>query len=296
MSELLSPAFIRRLEGLAIATRRQLAGGPAGERRGRRRGQSLEFADHRPYSPGDDLRHLDWTLFGRLDRPYVKRFEEKNELGLQLVLDATGSMAHGKWLAARQLAAALTYVGLAGGDRVRLSALGGAGEVPPPPLRGRDRIHLALRYLQALTCQGRADLRTLLERQLASGPPGAVILLSDLLCPEPEVDALLAVLASGPRQASLILLCGPEELGRWDEAGLWDAGGDGEVRLHDSETDEVLDLTLDESMRQRYAEAFERHARRLEGRARQLGMSCTRAPVHRPLEELVLQTLRGVVA
>jgi uncharacterized protein (DUF58 family) len=293
MTELLSASFLRRLEGLAIAVRRQVSAGPAGERPGRRHGQSLEFADHRPYTPGDDLRHLDWTLLGRLDRPFVRLFEERSELGVQILLDATGSMAHGKWLAARQLAAALAYVALAGGDRVSLAGLGGGTSAPPPPVRGRERVAVLLSYLQALGCSGHADLLAQLRRQLAARPRGAVLLVSDLLLPDAELDALLALLASAPRQASVVLVVGPEELGQWDQAGLWDSGGDGEVRLHDSETGETLDVTLDEAMRQRYADAFERHARRLEGRARQLGLTSARAPVHLPLEQVVLSSLRA---
>src|SRR5579883_3141781 len=228
MAGLLSPSFLLRLEGLALATRRRLAQGDTGERAGLRRGQSLEFADHRPYAAGDDLRHLDWRLFGRLGRPYVKRFEERSELGVTLLVDASASMSDeaprdapsgalpSKWLLARQLAGALAYVALCGGDRVQVAALGGRQGRPPAPVRGRDRVHAILTYLEGLATDevGRAtDVRAELARAAAHRPRGMLIVVSDLLFAG-AVEAV-AALAFAPRQVVVVQLFGCEERGLW---------------------------------------------------------------------------------
>src|SRR5438093_3089938 len=124
-NSLLTPELLRRLEQFQLLAARRTKSSAKGERRSRARGQSVEFADHRTYTPGDDFRYLDWNLFGRLDRLFLKLYEEERELPVTIFLDASESMTFGsprKFDFARQIAAAIGYVALCGFDRVSVIA------------------------------------------------------------------------------------------------------------------------------------------------------------------------------
>src|SRR6476646_790811 len=127
---LLPPELLRRLEQFQLLAARRAKSSARGERRSRARGQAVEFADHRSYVPGDDFRYLDWNLFGRLDRLFLKLYEEERELPVRIFLDASESMTFGeprKFDFARQVAAAIGYVALCGFDRVSIVPFPGAG-------------------------------------------------------------------------------------------------------------------------------------------------------------------------
>src|SRR5215471_4484904 len=162
---LLTPELLRRLEQFQLLAARRAKSSAKGERRSRARGQSVEFADYRSYVPGDDFRYLDWNLFGRLDRLFLKLYEEERELPVRIFLDASESMAFGeprKFDFARQIAAAIGYVALCGFDRVSVipfpdnaeeTAVRGALR----SVRGRKT---ALRFFQnisVLTAKGAAN-------------------------------------------------------------------------------------------------------------------------------------------
>src|SRR6201995_2403992 len=121
MSALLTPELLRRLEQFQVLAARRAKRSGRGERGSKAAGQSGEFADHRNYTPGDDFRYLDWNLYGRLDRLFLKLYEEERELPVRIFLDASESMTFGvprKFDFARQVAAAIGYVALSGFDRV----------------------------------------------------------------------------------------------------------------------------------------------------------------------------------
>src|SRR3954466_13331304 len=128
IDELLSSELISKVSHLDFTSRKIFAGKLKGERRSKKRGESVEFADHRPYVVGDDLRHIDWNIYGRLDRLFLKLFLEEEDLALHIILDCSASADCGrpsKFLYMQQLAMALGYVGLVNLTRVTLSAVGG---------------------------------------------------------------------------------------------------------------------------------------------------------------------------
>ncbi|KPK80753.1 MAG: hypothetical protein AMJ81_11405, partial [Phycisphaerae bacterium SM23_33] len=140
LTELLDPEFMARLDALDVLSRKMLQGKLQGERRAKRRGQSVEFADHRPYVVGDDLRFVDWNVYGRLDQLFLKLFLEEQDLSVQLVVDVSGSVGWGdppKDLAIKKLAAALGYVGLVNNNRVTISAFADGVVGQLQNLRGR---------------------------------------------------------------------------------------------------------------------------------------------------------------
>ncbi len=141
IDDLLKPEFVAKLSRVDLASRKVFAGKLKGERRSKRRGESVEFADHRPYVVGDDLRFIDWNIYGRLDKLFLKMFLEEEDLSLHIVIDASASSDCGepsKFRFMQETAAALGYIGLINYNRVSLTAIGGVGQVRTVPTR-RDK-------------------------------------------------------------------------------------------------------------------------------------------------------------
>ncbi|MEO0630162.1 MAG: DUF58 domain-containing protein, partial [Planctomycetota bacterium] len=199
LEDLLPADLIARLDRLDITSRKLLTGKLKGERRSKKRGESVEFADHRPYVIGDDLRHIDWNIFGRLDRLFLKLFLEEEDLSLHLVIDASASADTGepnKFFLMQQLAMALGYIGLNNYNRVACTAIGANTELLTrvADLRGKRRTHDLARFLCNLEPGsgigdtdspdvpdfGEACKRIALTRR----GKGVMVLLSDMLIKE----------------------------------------------------------------------------------------------------------------
>src|SRR5262245_36003455 len=177
---LLSAQLLRQLEQLELQARRRSRSSGRGERRSKARGQSVEFADYRSYVAGDDLRRLDWNLYGRLDRLFIKLYEEERELPVQVFLDASESMSFGtpaKFEFAKRLAAAIGYIALCGFDRVTIRAFPepqGAGESRAVSesvhraalrgVRGKRSAPAFFENLRALTPGGMGEFNDALRR------------------------------------------------------------------------------------------------------------------------------------
>src|SRR5829696_2838669 len=155
-------AFLRQLERLLLLMKSPVRGGLKGGRRSVKRGQSVEFADYRDYSLGDDLRQLDWNVYARLERLFVKLFIEEEDVTVTLLLDASASMASGrpeKLLFAKRAAAALGYIALASEDRVTVSVMAGRASRRRSGLRGSGRVFRLLSDLSAVEpAEGPTDL------------------------------------------------------------------------------------------------------------------------------------------
>src|ERR1700756_1475252 len=137
---LLDPKFLAQLEQLELVSRKIFLGRMKGERRSKRKGQSVEFADYRNYVVGDDLRFLDWNLFARLDKLFIRLFMEEEDLHFYILLDNSLSMDFGwpsKLHFARQVAAALAFIGLVNMDRVVIEAFNNGRTQSMPAARGR---------------------------------------------------------------------------------------------------------------------------------------------------------------
>lgn len=182
--ELLPPALLARLERLELVSRKVFRGRLKGERRSHRKGQSVEFADFRHYVPGDDLRFVDWNLYARLDRLYLKLFLEEEDLHVYFLVDSSPSMDFGeptKFFAAQQLAAALGFVGMCRGDRVRIEFLGNANKTSPV-FRGRSQLLRMTQFVQSVQPNEVFDLTDAVKRFcLRATGRGIVVLLSDLM-------------------------------------------------------------------------------------------------------------------
>src|SRR5450432_269070 len=191
---LLEPKFLARLEQLELVSRKIFMGRMKGERRSKRKGQSVEFADYRNYVVGDDLRHLDWNLYARLDRLFIRLFQEEEDLHFYVLIDNSLSMDFGspsKLHCARQIAAALAFIGLVNMDRVVIEVFNDRLTQSMPAVRGRRSLWRVMDFLQKLESAGPSNLRESLKTfTMKSSGNGIVVLLSDMMDKAGYEDAL----------------------------------------------------------------------------------------------------------
>src|SRR5262245_35255140 len=182
---LLSPEFLRRLEALELVSKKILAGRMKGDRLSKRKGRGSEFADFRPYTVGDDLRFLDWSLYGRLDKLFLRLFLEEEDLHVYLLVDNTRSMDYGtptKLRYAKQVAAALAFVGLVNLDRVSIDTVGGATPARSPLYRGRPSLWRMMKFLDGIEPVDSGDWgRSLKTFTMRATGQGVAVVLSDFM-------------------------------------------------------------------------------------------------------------------
>ena len=193
-AEILTPELLAQLERLELVTRKIFRGRMKGERRSKRKGQSVEFADFRNYVPGDDLRLLDWNLYARLDKLIIKLFLEEEDLHFYTLIDASMSMDFGtptKLEYAKQLAAALSFIGLVRGDRVRIETIGQPASYRGPVLRGRSNVWRMIKQLDEMAPGENTSLAAGVKNFCIRNPgKGIVLLISDLMDKEGYETAL----------------------------------------------------------------------------------------------------------
>ena len=286
--------FMRKLDRLSLVVRKRRAGQLRGERRSTRRGSSVEFADYRDYVRGDDLRRVDWNIYARLERPFVKLFEQKEDLTVHLLLDGSRSMdwpsgdrSTAKWRYTQRTAAALGYIALDSGDRLVVSVLRGGEDPGPParfgPARGKGQTLPLLRYLGQQSAVGDTDLnRTLRDYAFAARHPGLAILISDLFSPTGYQKGLSTLLARG-YEALLLHVLAPEEA---------NPSLTGDLKLVDVESGHAQEVTIDAGMRALYRRrlaAWQQDNRRWCG---QRGVAYVPVTTNTPFDELILFHLR----
>jgi uncharacterized protein (DUF58 family) len=295
--------FLHKLERLAILSRRAMAGQLQGERRSPRRGQSVEFADFRPYTPGDDFRRIDWNAYARLERFFLKLFVEEEDLTVHLLVDTSRSMDWGQpnklWYALRA-AAALGYVALAGLDRVTVTALatgktGNGGHDSLSPRRGKQQAFALFQFLSSLEARGTLDLGTALMRYSAAAThPGPLLLLSDLFDttpPRPNPPASRPVAASDGLNAlaargfevTLLHVLAPDEV---------DPDLAGDLKLLDVETGAGVEITADPDLLGRYRDGLAAWRQELRRFCRARGMHYVPIDTSLPFDELLFALLR----
>jgi uncharacterized protein (DUF58 family) len=209
---LFDAAFLASLRGLRLRRRRARAADRAGDRTAGARGGRMEFSGHRHYTPGDEIRDIDWAASARLGRVYVKEYAREAADRVTVALDGSASMAaFGKWTAARRLAAAAGMLALAGGARIDLVLLQEGTARRVAALRGRQGLPRLLDALSGLEARGRTDLpRALLAVPRPAGKGASLVLVSDLLDPGDLGPPLVARAARG-EEAVLLEVLAPEE-------------------------------------------------------------------------------------
>lgn len=288
---LLTSELLRRLEQFQLLATRRAKSSARGERRSRARGQSVEFADHRNYTAGDDFRYLDWNLYGRLEKLFLKLYEEERELPVRIFLDCSESMTFGspaKFDFARQVAAAVGYVALTGFDRVTIFCF------PDHPenavscgalraVRGKKSAISFFRNITALTAKGTADFNESLRRgAIAARQAGVAVVLSDFLDPAGYEAGLNALVGRG-FQVNAIQILAPEEL---------NPSTYGDLRLIDSETGGMQEVSFGKYRLKAYHQTVQNYCQRLREFCQARGINFFSTASDMALEKLLLQQLR----
>lgn len=286
---LFDEAFLRQLGLLEVIARRFARGEQRGERRTSRRGSGVEFADHRPYVPGDDIRRVDWGILGRLDQTLVRQYEEEEDLPVHLLCDLSSSMRtheDAKLRLALQAAAAVAYVSLAGLDRVSVTVSAGEQFVALPAVRGKAQFLRVLRFLKDAPRGGGTDLRAAVRRFCARyDQPGVVVFLSDFYDLHGASDAL-ARLRHHRHQTTCVQILDARE----HDPAVMTARGD--LSLDDVETRSRTDVTMSTDTLAAYQRAHARFCDALAGDCRRRGVTYVRADARMPLRTLILDVLR----
>lgn len=279
--------FLRKLERLALLAKRLGHGGLRGERQTRHVGAGLEFADHRAYAPGDDLRRLDWSLFARLERPLVRLFVEEEDLPLYLLADTSGSMGIGtppKLRLAIQVTAALAYVGLGALDRVSVCLGGAASSRELGPLRGKDQIHGVLTFLAQVRAAGETDLDTMVGRFLAQQRRrGMVVMLSDFF-DRRGAERALDRLRHARFDPVVVQITAAEDR---------HAPEDGELVVVDVETGDERPMLVGPSERAAYESAMAKRLLGLQRHCASQGLHHFAVSAEQPFDEVVLRLFRA---
>ncbi len=285
-------AFLQRLEYLSLSSQRLFQGQLLAQRRTRRSGGGVEFAEHREYVQGDDLRHLDWQVYARHGDLLLKRFQEEEDLHVYILLDASKSMDVGrphKFTYARQLAAALAYIALADLDRVSIVPYDQRPRNSLPLMRGKNNVLGLLRYLENLQTGGaRTDLEAVVREFGRRAPrTGLVLLISDLF----DQDGFRAGI---DRLRHLQFEPHVIQIHTQEEASPQRLG---DVELEDIETGQRQTLTVNEAVLRRYRARFAAFVEDIEGYCRRYGLSHTRTTTDVPYDQALLQMMRtsGVV-
>ena len=281
--------FLAQLERLSLASRRTFRGHVKGERRSPRKGQSVEFSDYRPYGVGDDLRYVDWNIYGRLDRLHVKLFVEEEDLCLHLLVDSSASMGFGrptKLDYAARLAAAIGFVGLVNLERVGVGVLREKVGEGWPPVRGRNQFSALVDFLTSVRPGGVTRLNEGLGNYaMRAREPGLAVIISDLLDPA-GFEAGIRALRERRFETHIVHLLAPEEVNPTMA---------GDLRLHDSETVETRELTVDGEALRGYRQRLHHFLERAESFCRAQEFGYRRVTVDVPVEEFLLSQLRGLI-
>lgn len=300
--------FLKKLEYLHVVSKQAFAGQNRADRLTPKRGRGLEFADHRPYTPGDDFRHIDWKAYKRLNRLLLRLFDEERDLPIYLMLDVSRSMAEpAKFDMARRIAAALCYIGLVHLDKLTILPFGvGLGHESSPG-RGKGRIFRVFELLERLEASGPTDLRESFK-EFAGRPRqmGLTVVISDFLDPGPP----------SPKAPSTTRRSSPAGNERAEAAGFEaglkilrtlghdvfvvhvashrdrDPGAFGDVRFVDVETGDLREVEVTPRLASAYAKAWEAHASALEHFCGRYDIGYVRADAERPFDEIVLKAFR----
>lgn len=286
---LLDPEFLGRLEQLQIVARKVFLGRMRGERRSKKKGISMDFADYRDYVHGDDLRFLDWNIYSRLERLFIKLFQEEEDLYFYILFDASRSMDFGKprkFFYAKQLAAALGYIALTNHDKLVAGAFR-SGLAPETfrPTTGKGAIWKLLNYLNTIECTGETNLydaaRTFVMRHKR---PGVAIVISDFMDPAGFEDGLKFFVTRNWETYAIQVLS--------DEEVNPDLTG--HLELIDSELDMKTEVTINEALLKHYKRTLDAFCSRLREHCVRYGIGYFGAQTSLPPEQLVFRYLRQV--
>jgi uncharacterized protein (DUF58 family) len=281
--------FLKKLEYLHVVSKKAFAGQARADRLAPKRGRGLEFADTRPYSAGDDFRHIDWTAYKRLGRLLLRLFDEEQDLPIYLFIDASQSMCGQgkdeteKFDQARRIAAALCYIGLAHLDRVTIMPFDETVREERNAGQGKGRIFRVFEQLETMETGGKTNMSEAFKLFAARGRrQGLAVVISDFLDPNGYESALKVLQARG-HDVYVVQMASEKDR---------DPGALGDVKFVDTETLEVRDVEVTPALAAAYRKEWERHTEALQQFCGRYNIGYVRADAERPVEEIILQTFR----
>jgi uncharacterized protein (DUF58 family) len=286
--------FQRKLEYLALVSRRVFAGRLRAERRTKKSGSGVEFADHRAYQPGDDFRYLDWNAYQRFGRLLVRLYEEEEDLAIYFILDTSGSMGFGKGQSAqgtgaaklvyaKKVVAALAYVGLANLDRVSIVTTSDGVTARMPETRGKARIFKVFRFLREAAPGGTTALGDAMKTFVAQNKRrGLAVLVSDLYDPR-GFETGINVLRYSKFDPFVVHIVDPADA----RPALH-----GDVLVYDCETGDEREVTVTAKVLERFAEAHAKYLADVERFCSTHQVPYVAASVQVPFDELILRVFR----
>ena len=288
----LSPDFLARIDQLAFTSKKIFAGKMRGDRLTKRRGQSAEFADYRNYVVGDDLRFLDWNIYARLEKLFIKLFLQEEDLHISILIDTSKSMEWGtpdKGRYTRQVAAALAYIGLINFDRVSLYTFSNGLQYELAGIRGRRWMFKVIEFLSESEYAGVGDLlRTGKQFALRHPQPGIVVLLSDFL-DKGGVEPGLRYLLGRKYDLYAVQVLSPEEI---------DPPLSGDLRLTDVEDDDMAEVTVSRALLEKYRQTLQAYCQSIKDYCARRGVNYLFTSTQIPFDQIVLSYFRsrGLVA
>lgn len=284
--ELLSPEFMHKLEQLDVLSRKIFVGRMKGERRSKRRGQSVEFADYRNYVVGDDLRFLDWNIYARLEKLLLKLFLEEEDLNVAVLFDVSKSMDWGdphKGLYVKRVAAALAYIALVNYDRVSLYGYADTLSHEMRGVRGRRMSSQVMSFLQKLPYEGPSNFAAAAKRfALRHTGKGVVIVISDFMDKGGYADGIRYLLS---RDCDLyaIQVLAPDEI---------DPPLVGDLKLRDVEDDDLAEVTISKPLLEKYKANLAAYCTELKDHCTRRGITYLFTSTRVSFDVLVLTYLR----
>ena len=286
VNEVFDEDFLKEIEKLYIISKKVFAGRLRAERRTKKLGSGVEFAEHRDYTPGDDFRYIDWNIYGRIDKLFLRLFEEEEDLHVYILLDVSNSMTMGsppKFLYAMQVGAALAYIALSNLDRVGLVPFGDKVHGRLPPTRGQGRIFKIFEFLKQTPLGGPTHLEKSLRTFIHQNPRrGVAVLISDFYDPD------------GFREAINTLRYNKYELYVVQVYDLKEVRPSlmGDLHLVDCETGEEKEVTISPKLLDDYAKEHDLFCKELETFCTERGVPLFRTHTQMPFQDLILEIFR----
>lgn len=284
--KLLTSDFMNRLDKFDLLSRKMLAGKMKGERRSKRRGQSVEFADFRNYVMGDDLRFIDWNIYARLDKLFIKLFLEEEDLALYVLIDTSKSADFGepnKLMYMKRVAAALGYVGLVNYNRVCITAMSDNVVADTGGMRGRRRVSSMLDFIDKLEPSGPSNFAAACKRfALTHRAKGVLVVLSDFF-DKTGFENGLRYVTGGKYDTFAIQILSPQEI---------DPDLTGDLKLKDVEDGDFAEVSITGPLIKKYKSNLNAYCLSLKDYVTRRGGAYLFSSTSVPFETLVLNYLR----
>lgn len=286
-NSLLRPEFLQRLEKMSIINKRMKKGLYSGKRRSKNQGSSIEFADYRTYSPGDDYRQIDWNVYARHEKLFLKTYLDEQELHISIYIDCSKSMSYGnpsKFAKAKEIAAALGYLSLNHFDKVSVYSFDNTVSARLPNLQGKNKIYQLFSFLNSLATNNDGSLnKALATGSATTGKSGISIIISDFLFTDGYEKGINFIQAANQEIILVHLLYSEERSPNFE----------GDIRLIDSETNDKIEITLTPKLLEQYQLSIKDFTENISKYAFKRGIAYLLVDSETEIEQIMFNVFKG---